>query len=248
MAGIVLGVFDLVFGHPGIPFRRVQEVAAGEEEVSVQAAEITHGLDSGAFHFHGDAAFAFPLFKVAPGLPVHGVRRPGFALNPGKTGLLHEGGDGVAVFHGDVVRGGRIVIGSAFIPVGGGGNHDFAPGDFLVQAAASAEDDIFVRIDQGQGILHVSHAAGGADIGHIDGKVLSFIGESVNGICPVGGIKVADLFAVKLLQHILQDIMGEGQDAGIHLLRVFVAPYFDDLFCPVIKSICDHDCLRFPVF
>lgn len=83
MPCIVLGAFGLPFLSPCIPFGGIQEVAAGKKGVQVQASEIAHGLQGGAFHFHRDAAVRFMLLEVVDGLPVERIRGPCLSLHVG---------------------------------------------------------------------------------------------------------------------------------------------------------------------
>ncbi len=76
--------------------------------------------------FHGDAAFGDAFFVLILRLPVKSVCRPASSLDIGEFQVIHDGCDCRRTRYVDIVSGRRVMIGHAFIAVGGCRNDVFA--------------------------------------------------------------------------------------------------------------------------
>ena len=140
----------------------------------------------------------------------------------------------------DIVRSGHIVVGSALIPVSGGGDHNLAVGDFPVQAAGTAEEDVFGTLQFGEGIFDEGCGDRCADVGLVEGKTLAVMADQiVRG--PAGGAPEGGKLAVGIVfRDELLDFMGKSDDTGVHLWRVLFGNRIDDGGGLVVKGIGDH--------
>ena len=146
------------------------------------------------------------------------------------------------------------MIGCPFVPVRGRRHHDLSMGNLLVQASCSAEKDKTAARQLGCGVFHQPDGNGSSDIGFVERKPLPVFFDQVNGGLSRGAPECGNLPAGILLRNHFFDLMGKGNDAGVHDRCVFFFPGCDDGRGKIIKRIRDHRaflphslyCMKFP--